>query len=987
MRPRATPPPLLLFLSALLALVSLVAGLQADLAGVVDWHRAQIGQPLLAPTPPTIARTNIGDLWLAVTEANVLAAVDASGAVVWRQSLAKDDKITSYHHSGSNSSVLLLSSGGARLFAVDTGKPLWERPIAEASGAVLSYTTTYVLSAEKRVTAIANNGKVTWEWEFPSPDTVRFKGMTLGNNRLFLLAVTSGFSKPSLSYLTIDSFGDERSPTDLIQIPSALDDGGASARLVSPGDGTVSAVWLEAGRVRSAELRLGGTYDKTVASIGETYDMLPKGSGRRFVSLVQAGPRPNYFLAQEENGAVSIVSAGFYHPSIVFSFEGSQSSDGHSGDVYAASRSERVFSRMYYAPEKKATVVQTTTFAYDESLPEEERYREQVPSTRESVLPDIAAHGPVKHVAIGRAGRIVLTTASGAILSVDRDGGVEWTREESLADVVDVRFVDLGEPELDETLETLLEESFVGRITRQISDLRNLPAFAVRFAQRLSSADVVTRTPPLSLDRLHRDQFGLQKLLVAVTRGGKVFGLDSANGNILWSRNLGVFARDGPELEVHQVHFTRNLSEVGNPQVAVIAARTRGGNTATVGYHIDAFTGEVAGDVDEERGVPAGKEIFAGAPKQSFLTTYINCCTSNRVVAVIDDKDQLHIFPKCKKVADLLQSQSGSFFFSRLDEGRTLRGFSPAAQGEGFVFSSNELWTRSFPGQKVLANSPTAPSSIASFGRALGDKSVLYKYLNPHLSVVTTLTEATATGHVYVIDTTTGATVHEVELANIVGENVNAALVENWLVYTWLEGPGEALGGWRLGSVELYEDGIEQSAGRSTLAPVPKIKALSSSFIIDTKANALAFTTSQYGVTTKDVVYLNSAGQVASYPRSILDPRRPKGKPTTAEKEEGIMPYEPILRSPASFVVSHKYPVAGLEFLTTAPTLLESTGLIFAGGLDLFCSRSVQPSGTFDILGDGFNKLQLLVTLGVLLVGCVIAAPAVSRKALNAKWF
>ncbi|WOO77878.1 ER membrane protein complex subunit 1 [Vanrija pseudolonga] len=963
MRQRATPPPLLLLLFAALALLSAVAGLQANLAGVVDWHRAQVGAPLLAPTPPSVVSTPAGALWVAVTEANVLAAIDSTGAVAWRQVLGKDDKAASYHVCP-DGSVLLLSSNAARLFDLATGNPVWERDIAAGSDAAFVSGATVVLSAGKRVTKINDDGSVAWDFEFPASDTVRFTNVAISGGKVYVLAETSGFAKPSLSHIVLDL--EALAPTDLSQIPSSLA-AGSGARLVVRSDGTVAAVWLEAGRIRSAELKASG-------GLGKTSDTLPEGSGRRFAAILDS-PTPGFVLAQEENGAVSIVNVNT-GAKVVGSFEGSRNSEDHTGDVYGGARDKAVFTRVYYAPGKKETVVQTI------SLDAKDK-----PVASQRVLTyDEASHGSVKHVAADASGSIVLTTASGAVQSVS-DGSVAWTREESLADVVDVRFVDLGEPELDAALETLLDETFVGRVARQISDLRKLPAFAARFAQRLSSADVVTRTPPLSLDRLHRDQFGLQKLLVAVTRGGKVFGLDSANGNVLWSRNLGLFTADGPEIEVHQVHFTRNLSEVGNPQVAVIAARTRDGNTATVGYHVDAFTGEVAGDVDEARGVPAGKEIFAGAPKQSFLTNYINCCTSNRVLAVIDSKDQLHIFPKCKKVADLLQSQSGSFFYSRLDDGRTLRGFSPAAQGEGFVFTTNELWTRSFKDQKVLASSPVAPSSIASFGRALGDKSVLYKYLNPHLSVVTTLTPATATGHVYVIDTTTGTTVYEVELANIVGENVNAALVENWLVYTWLEGPGEALGGWRLGSVELYEDGIEQSAGRSTLATVPKTKALSASFILDTEATALAFTTSQYGVTTKDVVYLNSQGQVASYPRSILDPRRPKGKPTAAEKEEGIMPYEPILRAPASFVVSHKYPVAGLEFLTTAPTLLESTGLVFAGGLDLFCSRSVQPSGTFDILGDGFNKLQLLVTLGALAVGCVVAAPAVSRKALNMKWF
>ena len=50
-------------------------------------------------------------------------------------------------------------------------------------------------------------------------------------------------------------------------------------------------------------------------------------------------------------------------------------------------------------------------------------------------------------------------------------------------------------------------------------------------------------------------------------------------------------------------------------------------------------------------------------------------------------------------------------------------------------------------------------------------------------------------------------------------------------------------------------------------------------------------------------------------------------------------------------------------------------------------TRGLNPSGTFDILSDNFNKVQLLLTLAVLSVGIAVAKPAVDRKMLNARWF
>ena len=107
--------------------------------------------------------------------------------------------------------------------------------------------------------------------------------------------------------------------------------------------------------------------------------------------------------------------------------------------------------------------------------------------------------------------------------------------------------------------------------------------------------------------------------------------------------------------------------------------------------------------------------------------------------------------------------------------------------------------------------------AIASFGRATGDKGVLYKYQNPHLSVLVTAAQRpqgmpllavgskenedlAEYGKVQVVDTASGSVMYAVQVPAIRGE-VRAAMVENWLVYAWLESDG-----WRVGSTELYED-------------------------------------------------------------------------------------------------------------------------------------------------------------------------------------
>ena len=132
-----------------------------------------------------------------------------------------------------------------------------------------------------------------------------------------------------------------------------------------------------------------------------------------------------------------------------------------------------------------------------------------------------------------------------------------------------------------------------------------------------------------------------------------------------------------------------------------------------------------------------------------------------------------------------------------------LRGHIPTSSAVNTSLNTAELWTKVFAqGATLLSVEPVAYRGVASFGRVLGDESTLYKYLNPHLSVVTTLTPSAGLAHVYVLDTTTGHVVYSAEIGDVVvGKGLRAVMVENWLVYSWLES-----GGWRIASVELFED-------------------------------------------------------------------------------------------------------------------------------------------------------------------------------------
>jgi hypothetical protein len=98
-------------------------------------------------------------------------------------------------------------------------------------------------------------------------------------------------------------------------------------------------------------------------------------------------------------------------------------------------------------------------------------------------------------------------------------------------------------------------------------------------------------------------------------------------------------------------------------------------------------------------------------------------------------------------------------------------------------------------------------------------------------------------------------------------------------------------------------------------------------FVYAHDISALAMTSTQFGITAKELVVANRNGQVQSISRPLLDPRRPNRKPTAAEAEEWLLQYDPLLPDDPRRVLSHNYHV---RFLV----------LWCVGGADVFVCRS-----------------------------------------------
>jgi len=147
-------------------------------------------------------------------------------------------------------------------------------------------------------------------------------------------------------------------------------------------------------------------------------------------------------------------------------------------------------------------------------------------------------------------------------------------------------------------------------------------------------------------------------------------------------------------------------------------------------------------------------------------------------------------------------------------------------------------------------------------------------------------------------------------------------------------------------------------------------------------------------------------GQLQSFPRRLLDPRRHQNKPSAADGEEQLIPYEPVIPDDHRRVLSRDFgvgvdfvrvyhpvltfslavKVVGVHHLITSPSLLESTSLVFAYGQDLFFT-TVAPSGRFDLLSESFNKIQLMLIIAGLSFAISVTKPILQRRQLKQQWY
>lgn len=564
------------------------------------------------------------------------------------------------------------------------------------------------------------------------------------------------------------------------------------------------------------------------------------------------------------------------------------------------------------------------------------------------------AHAAAEVVS-GKAGfavRVAVTTDGGE-MSLIRNGETQWLRPEMLAYATIASWVDDG------SQDTLMEEleveasvspvtAYVHRLRRHLHDLAVLPQHLQELVRGLFAPGDITVDVKQRL-------VGDKTVIVGTSRKDLIAVDTSRGGNVIWQSSLASTMNEDAVFQGLYPENGRTIVYMSDGSLAVI-------NTTT-GSLIEYLPGTI----------PASKILQVPADPAPAIVK-------------VDSDGKPHL--------------ADDFAPSRAIEGNVIVTLAENGNAFGWSVGQNaeRVWTlrpkTGFKFTGAVSRGPNDP--VASIGKVLGDRSVLYKYISPNTALLTASSSNSIA--VYLVDAVTGAILHTSSHDGVVSTaSTPAAMSENWFAHAVTShNPETSALSTQILISELYESATANERGN--LGPRTNYSSFSSdagakpyvrsqAFTLPEPVSTLAVTQTIQGITSRQLLaVLPNSNAIVAIPREVLNARRPVDRePTNDEREEGLFRYSPILELDPRNYLTHVREVVGIKKMTTAPSLLESTSLVFAFGHDVFGTQVV-PSGAFDVLGKGFNRVQLLLTIVALLVGVGVVRPIVRKKMVDGRW-
>lgn len=382
--------------------------------------------------------------------------------------------------------------------------------------------------------------------------------------------------------------------------------------------------------------------------------------------------------------------------------------------------------------------------------------------------------------------RVLVSFEDQSVMAVHlrEEGAVElWCREEALGNVigspvsVDIP-LQLIQSENDELLTLLGDEEsasfasiFSARLTAQARSLRDSIAEFGRVLSELFSNIVQSRGQWLikayrgELDNsgyteAEKSYFGFIKAIIVLTNSGKLFGIHSESGDVIWSHFDARFKQGAASLHLTRAKLAGHLP----PELMLLCS-----DGSLVLF--DALTGKVLGNEN------ASGESIVEAMEIPLPTGDDH--RSSAVLAMMPSKS-LRLFPASVSLNRAKDALEKAYLFKVDERAQTVTGYGVDVA----EMKAQELWSVAVPeNHYIVGLRAHEKDAVNSPGRKIGAGSLMIKSINPHLIAVASQAANNSGLALTVIDSVTGRLVERLVHKNCM-EPVHMVLFENSVIYT-----------------------------------------------------------------------------------------------------------------------------------------------------------------------------------------------------------
>ena len=396
--------------------------------------------------------------------------------------------------------------------------------------------------------------------------------------------------------------------------------------------------------------------------------------------------------------------------------------------------------------------------------------------------------------------QLIVKSEDGSLVSVTPLGNIMWQREEALAAITTVKLIDNDRFDDDGTFsdehvnEQHVLEMFLKRVKHHGSQLHML-------LQKIKIGKVGLGSLLLGDPDSSYDDFGMRKVIVALTKSGSLYGLDNKSGKTLWQ--IMTYCK-----EESSIYLQRDTTHFGFDPIASLVCKANSNRL----IKFNPLNGNVLEEPLEVKG-------------QIQRSILLHHATEDHIRPILLlTEGQNHVLEP-KTAGKSLQHISGKMFVANIDANNEgIHGHRITVNDDGSL-AMVPVWSFTSAGAKIMHLLPKPTEEIVhSQGRVMADRSVLFKYINPNLAFVMAEGQDASSKsfvNLYLLDLVTGRVIFSANHKRVQGP-YHVVHSENWVVYTYYNEKSRRA---ELGSLELFEGKTQSNATvfsslHSTISPL-----------------------------------------------------------------------------------------------------------------------------------------------------------------------